>query len=111
NWRFVFTGHSYGDLFAAPSPFQHMWSLAVEEQFYLFLPLVAVLALGRRGGRANRGRLAALLVGVGGALVLRHRHSRRRTPRRRASGPPPRTARRCAVDDAVEPSPRRRGRG
>jgi peptidoglycan/LPS O-acetylase OafA/YrhL len=34
NWRFLYAGRSYADLFAAPSPVQHFWSLAVEEQFY-----------------------------------------------------------------------------
>ena len=46
------------DYFAdpAPSPFQHFWSLAVEEQFYLCWPLVLIVAL--RFGRAR------VLVGV-----------------------------------------------
>jgi peptidoglycan/LPS O-acetylase OafA/YrhL len=52
NWRFVFGDQSYAALFSAPSPVQHFWSLAIEEQFYLVFPLVvfAVLALahGRR---------------------------------------------------------------
>jgi len=40
NWYFIFTDKSYIDLFAAPSPVQHFWSLAVEEQFYIIMPLV-----------------------------------------------------------------------
>lgn len=40
NWYFIYTEKSYIDLFAAPSPVQHFWSLAVEEQFYIFMPLV-----------------------------------------------------------------------
>jgi len=52
NWRFIFAERSYADLFGDPSPLQHFWSLAVEEQFYLFLPLFAVgtlyLANGKR---------------------------------------------------------------
>ncbi|GAA0475368.1 acyltransferase [Actinoplanes capillaceus] len=35
----------FGD--PAPSPFQHFWSLAVEEQFYLAWPLILLLARGR----------------------------------------------------------------
>ena len=35
NWRFVVSGQSYFDLFSAPSPLRHLWSLAIEEQFYL----------------------------------------------------------------------------
>ena len=61
NWRFVLAERTYADLFAAPSPFQHFWSLAVEEQFYVVFPIVvlALLHLGRRHGR----------VVVGGALL------------------------------------------
>jgi len=47
NWRQVFGGHSYGAMFGPPSPFMHFWSLAVEEQFYLVLPIVTALCLRR----------------------------------------------------------------
>jgi peptidoglycan/LPS O-acetylase OafA/YrhL len=42
NWRFVFSGQSYFQQFATPSPFRHMWSLAIEEQFYLLWPFLVV---------------------------------------------------------------------
>jgi len=77
NWRFYFGGTSYGSLFAAPSPLQHFWSLAIEEQFYVFFPPI-VIVLMRLGGR----RLLALIVGfatigsVGLCLVLRHNSDR-----------------------------------
>ncbi len=41
NWWFLISGQSYFDLFSGPSPLLHIWSLAVEEQFYMVLPLVA----------------------------------------------------------------------
>ena len=40
NWHFIFSAQSYADLFAAPSPVLHFWSLAIEEQFYLVYPLL-----------------------------------------------------------------------
>ncbi len=50
NWHFIAVDRSYAADFAAPSPFAHFWSLAVEQQFYVFLPLIAlaVLTLGPR---------------------------------------------------------------
>src|SRR5205823_6128872 len=69
NWRFIFAGQTYAGLFGHPSPFQHMWSLAVEEQFYLLLPLAVVLTVGRNA-RARRVRLVAVVVAATAASVL-----------------------------------------
>lgn len=68
NWRFLLEGHSYGDLFNAPSPVLHYWSLAVEWQLYLVFPLLALVTLRRSKASLQR----ALLVGCAlswGALV------------------------------------------
>jgi peptidoglycan/LPS O-acetylase OafA/YrhL len=46
NWRFIFDGDLYGAGFEQPSPVLHYWSLAIEEQFYVVVALVA-LALAR----------------------------------------------------------------
>ena len=69
NWRFIVTQQSYAQLFAAPSPVLHFWSLAIEEQFYLVFPLVVagVLALSR-GSRRVLG--AVLVVAAAGSLGL-----------------------------------------
>ena len=52
------------DYFAdqAPSPFQHFWSLAVEEQFYLVWPLLLVLLVGRLRRRGLLAVVGALLA-------------------------------------------------
>ncbi|HEX7602859.1 MAG TPA: acyltransferase [Polyangiaceae bacterium] len=42
NWRSIFAQRSYWDLFAAPSPLEHTWSLAIEVQFYVLWPFVVV---------------------------------------------------------------------
>lgn len=72
NWRFVVEGASYESLFADPSPFQHFWSLAVEEQLYLFLPLAAALLLGRGGRhRVRFGAFAAAGIVLSTVAVIR----------------------------------------
>jgi len=40
NWFFIFGEQSYFTAIGRPSMVQHLWSLAVEEQFYLVWPLV-----------------------------------------------------------------------
>ena len=101
NWRFAFAPTSYQELFLGePSPVAHFWSLAIEEQIYLILPVVVLVAL-RRSPRAlaittgvllaasfsatlltsdrdliyngTHTRAAELLVGVALAQVLRRR--------------------------------------
>jgi len=49
NWHFIFANSNYFNLTGLTSPLIHMWSLAVEEQFYLVWPLVflAVIKLWR----------------------------------------------------------------
>jgi peptidoglycan/LPS O-acetylase OafA/YrhL len=51
---------------SAPSPFQHYWSLGVEEQFYLFWPVALLLlfAIERRWPRSR-----ALALGMIGIVV------------------------------------------
>lgn len=65
NWRFVVTEQSYFAGFGLPSPFRHLWSLSVEEQWYVAFPplLAALCAMLRR-------RPGALLAVLGGAALM-----------------------------------------
>lgn len=73
NWYQIWVGLGYtasGDF----APLRHLWSLAVEEQFYLWWPLVMVLLLGRAGTRrvADVSRwlfLSAVLITLVVALL------------------------------------------
>lgn len=67
NWRFILNDTSYFETLLGPSPLRHIWSLAVEEQWYLLWPIVmvALAPLARR--RAGFG-LASLLLLVAAAV-------------------------------------------
>lgn len=67
NWWFVAEGTSYFDQFNDPSPLRHMWSLSIEEQWYLLLPLVLVVVLPRL---RSRRVLGWTLVGLGVASAI-----------------------------------------
>src|SRR4051794_26219355 len=51
NWDLILSHQSYFDQFARPSLFRHLWSLAVEEQFYLLWPIAFAFFMTRFGQR------------------------------------------------------------
>jgi peptidoglycan/LPS O-acetylase OafA/YrhL len=67
NWYLVFGQESYFEAVGRPSLLKHLWSLAVEEQFYLFWPLVFWLGVSFGATRWRTRRV--LMVASGGAAV------------------------------------------
>ena len=67
NWRFIVDGTSYADVVAGASPLRHMWSLAIEEQFYLLFPLLLLGLAAIVGG--SRLRRALVWTAGGGAAI------------------------------------------
>ena len=63
NWLLIFSRESYFEAAGRPSLLQHLWSLAVEEQFYIIWPLLLTAGLVFL---PRRYRLPAVL---GGAVV------------------------------------------
>jgi peptidoglycan/LPS O-acetylase OafA/YrhL len=68
NWVMIFGKSNYFATLGRPSPFLHMWTLAVEEQFYVVLPLVLFAA--RRAVVRHPVRVATIaLVGAVASTV------------------------------------------
>jgi peptidoglycan/LPS O-acetylase OafA/YrhL len=64
NWYLIATDSSYFEQLGRPQLLRHLWSLAVEVQFYLVFPPLLILGLRRWGDRLDR-----LLLVLGGAIV------------------------------------------
>ncbi|MCC5953507.1 MAG: acyltransferase family protein [Acidimicrobiia bacterium] len=67
NWRLILDDQPYGAMFETRSAFQHYWSLSLEEQSFLLLPLLLGVALwiGRDRVWVPLAVLGALAVALG----------------------------------------------
>ena len=63
----IFGQESYFEAVGRPSLLQHLWSLAVEEQFYLIWPPILAVGLGIGATRLRRRRM--LTVAIFGAVA------------------------------------------
>jgi peptidoglycan/LPS O-acetylase OafA/YrhL len=66
NLLFPYQGQDYFSDSVTPSPFLHTWSLGIEEQFYIFWPLLILLAVAvaRRTRVPSRRMLQLLFAGT-----------------------------------------------
>jgi peptidoglycan/LPS O-acetylase OafA/YrhL len=71
NWSTIVQHGSYFSRFAAPLPLDHLWSLAIEEQFYLVWPFVLMLGIWVT---RKRWALALFVLGLAAfsAVLMSH---------------------------------------
>jgi peptidoglycan/LPS O-acetylase OafA/YrhL len=70
NWQLIFQHTSYFESVGRPPLLRHLWSLAVEEQFYLAWPLLLVLGLGLFRPRLGTPAIANPRIAMGGVALL-----------------------------------------
>ncbi|MGN9863814.1 acyltransferase family protein [Bacillus swezeyi] len=69
NWWFIFHDLSYFDSFGSPSPLKNLWSLAIEEQFYIVWPILLLFGMYILKKR-ERLAIAVLLLALGSAVLM-----------------------------------------
>lgn len=62
NWFFIVTGQSYFAEMQGPSPVEHTWSLAIEEQYYLVWPLLLLVLVRKVGPRTLTAIIAVAIL-------------------------------------------------
>jgi peptidoglycan/LPS O-acetylase OafA/YrhL len=75
NWHLILANHSYFVRMSNPSLLQHLWSLAVEEQFYVIWPLLLVPGLVLLGRKRLPYVIAAGFAGSAALSWLLYRQS------------------------------------
>lgn len=70
NWWYIFHKLDYFDSFGAQSPFKHLWSLAIEEQFYMIFPLLFLLVNRKKRSKDGTYKLNKNFLYVVLGLIL-----------------------------------------
>ena len=70
NWWLIASHQSYFEALGRPPLLRHLWSLAVEEQWYLLWPLVFVVAMGLVRGRTQRLALPVFVVALASTVWM-----------------------------------------
>ena len=70
NWKFATDVAGYFDIGNESNPLLHTWSLGVEEQFYLLVPLVVTIGLALHRKLRFRQHYIVIIIGVIAAISI-----------------------------------------
>jgi len=73
NWFFIVRNDSYFEAFGRPPLLQHLWSLSVEEQFYVVWPILFSIGFALLGGKTKHATIRRfrwmVIVGAIGSIA------------------------------------------
>jgi len=69
NWSYIFFDESYFVNMSRPPLLQHLWSLAIEEQFYVIWPLILILLTKVKIGHLEVRKLVLVFSSLGAIAV------------------------------------------
>lgn len=71
NWHFILNDVSYFDQMNRPSLLTHLWSLAIEEQFYIFWPIFISLIIARfKNSKTSVAVCVVVLLILSAAMMI-----------------------------------------
>ena len=70
NWWYIFHKLDYFDSFGSQSPFKHLWSLAIEDQFSMFFPLIFLIFIRKSKSNNRNSKLNNNFIYVVLSLIL-----------------------------------------
>jgi peptidoglycan/LPS O-acetylase OafA/YrhL len=74
NWSTIAQHGSYFARFATPLPLDHLWSLSIEEQFYLIWPFVLLIGIWTLRNRLPLAILTLVAAGVSAVMMGQQFH-------------------------------------
>ncbi len=92
NWYLIFHNDSYFAALGRPPLLRHLWSLAVEEQFYLVWPLLLTAGLKRWGMQNGRLLKAIVLAALASTVLMAVTYEKFTDPSRQYFGTDTRAA-------------------